>query len=142
MWKFTAIFLFFICTVTFAQTTREEWSKAFKDSKPNIENYVAAMVRGINRSKGKMIDEVTLNLGATSANRIIVTSYQLTTHEFTSNEALNAKKILYELAIKKSCNHPIFFVMLNEYDMKINHRYFDKNMKEVIEFVVEKIECN
>ena len=141
MWKIITICLFLICTGSYAQTTREEWSKTIKDSKQNIENGVADIVRGMNKNKGKMTDAVTLSLGATSANRIIVVSYQITNREFTQAEALSAKEKIYKNVITGTCAIPLMFVMLNDYDMKINYRYFDKNMKEVIEFVVEKNGC-
>lgn len=141
MFKFIIIFLFFSCTGTHAQTTREELSKAIKDSKQNIENVVVDITRGMNKNKGKMIDAATLSLGAVSSNRIIVVSYQIINREFTSAEALKAKEMIYKQIITGTCSIPIMFVMLNEYDVKINYRYFDKNMKEVIEFVVEKTGC-
>jgi hypothetical protein len=141
MWKFAATCLFFICTGSFAQNTREEWSKAIKDSNQTIENILPDIVRGMNKSKGNMTDAMTLSLGATAANRIIVSSHQLTKNEFTSGEALKAKEKMYKQAITGTCAMPLMFVLLHEYDVKINYRYFDKNMKEVIEFVVEKNGC-
>ena len=139
--------LLILCTLVFslnsiAQTTREEISKTIRDSKPNIEALVADFAKGMNQNKGKQVDETTQSLGATANKRAITVDYQLPNHELTVEQGEKLKKIMSAEVIKKGCAVPIMYVMVKEHEMSINYRYFDKKMKPITEFLLDKNSCS
>jgi hypothetical protein len=140
------IILITFCLMTYfnayAQMSNEEISKALKSSSSNVEEAVNGVVIGMNKSKGKMTDEITLSLGATSNSRVITASYQLPNHELNAEQVAKVREGVSANMKKLGCSNPLIVILLKEHSLKINFRYFDKNMKQLTEFGIDAKSCN
>lgn len=132
----------FLHLSSYAQMSNEDISKALRSSAANVEEAVNGIVIGMNKNKGKMTDEITLSLGASSNSRVITASYQVPNHELNAEQIAKVREGVGANLKKLGCTNPMIVILLKEHSLKINFRYFDKNMKPLTEFGIDAKSCS
>ena len=135
------IFVSMISISTYAQETREDWSKEFKKPNTNIESIAQEIAEGFNQTKGKKTDPITLSLGSTAVKRNVNVDYQVTT--LINEEQIEKMKVgVAKMIGPRTCSMPILFVLIKEHGLTVSYRYFDQNMKQFLGNVVDANSCN